>query len=298
MDSLSASIDGHGLCFIKGIEQTNVYIGEIQAHGRRLASLHPLTNEDAYSVPGDWTRDSKAVLLLSNRNGRFQIYKQDIDKDTPELITSSLGNYTYIRTSPDGQWVLYIAVDDVPGRPKKRLMRVPPEGGNAQEILSGEYLNGIDCSTRPGGACVLTEIRGNACTFSLIDPIKGRGPKVLEATNVTHAALSPDGQHEAFVLPGTPRNRIRIVDLHGATEQEVTVSSAKNLDSLEWSADGTGFFSSDAQSTGARLLYIERTGASYALWTQSIGGVWGESIIRWSIPCHVQERDERQRVDG
>jgi Tol biopolymer transport system component len=113
--------------------------------------------------------------------------------------------------------------------------------------------------------------------LSLIDPIKGRGPRVLETTKLGHAALSPDGQHIAFVLPGTLRNRIRIVDLHGATEKEIIVSSAEYLASLEWSADGTGFFSGDAQSTGDRLLYIERSGTSHVLWTQSNGGflLWG-----------------------
>jgi hypothetical protein len=92
-----------------------------------------------------------------------------------------------------------------------------------------------------------------------------------------HAALSPDGQHVAFVLPGAPGNRIRIVDLHGATEEEIIFSSAKNLDSLEWSADGTGFFGGDTQPTGDRLLYIERRGASHALWTPSTRGfgLWG-----------------------
>jgi hypothetical protein len=72
---LSASVDGHRVCFIRSSAQANAYIGEIQAHGTRLASLRQLTNEEAYSVPGDWTRASRAVFLLSNRNGSSQVYK-------------------------------------------------------------------------------------------------------------------------------------------------------------------------------------------------------------------------------
>jgi hypothetical protein len=157
-------------------------------------------------------------------------------------------------------------------------MRIPPEGGNAQEILSGDYLNAIDCSTRAGGAFVLTEVRGNACTISLIDAIKGRGPKVLETTGVIHAALSPNGKHIAFLLPP---NRIRITDLHGATEEDITVSSATYLTSLEWSADGAGFFSGDAQPAADRLLYIERRGVSHVLWNQSTAG-----FLLWGSPSH------------
>jgi Tol biopolymer transport system component len=94
---------------------------------------------------------------------------------------------------------------------------------------------------------------------------------------VGHAALSPDGQRIAFVSPGPPYNRIRMVDLHGASEGEITVSGAGYLTSLEWSADGTGFFSEEANPTGDRLLYIERTGTSHVLWTQSASGfrLWG-----------------------
>jgi hypothetical protein len=78
--------------------------------------------------------------------------------------------------------------------------------------------------------------------------------------------VSPASPHIAFVLPGAPRSRIRVVNLHGATESEITVSGAKDLGSLDWSADGTGFFSVDMQQTTARLLHVERSGASQVLW--------------------------------
>jgi Tol biopolymer transport system component len=87
-------------------------------------------------------------------------------------------------------------------------------------------------------------------------------------------AISPDGQHIAFVLPGTPQNRIRIVDLHGTTEREITASGAEGLASLDWSADGTGFFSADQQGGGTRLLHIEHNGTSQVLWTQP-AYMWG-----------------------
>jgi Tol biopolymer transport system component len=121
-------------------------------------------------------------------------------------------------------------------------------------------------------------MRGNVSTFFLLDPIKGRGPKVLETTIESgKPAISPDGQHIAFVLPGLPRNRIRIVDLRGATERDITISAAEYLASLDWSADRTGFFSGDMHSDTERLLYIERNGASHVLWTQAAAGfgIWG-----------------------
>jgi Tol biopolymer transport system component len=125
------------------------------------------------------------------------------------------------------------------------------------------------CSHTPGGACILIELRGKTWVSSLLDPINGRGRKVLETTmDAGTPAISPDGKHIAFLLPGTPKNRIRIVDLHGATESEIRVLGAEDLETLDWSADGTAFFSGEVHPSGARLLHVQLNGASQVLWTQ------------------------------
>jgi Tol biopolymer transport system component len=265
---LSASADGSRLYFIRSSAQVNVCVGDLQSHGTRLASLRRLTLEDAINFPYEWTPDSKAVLLGSNRDGQFRIYKQDIDKDAAELITSGPGDQSRPRMSPDGQWVLYFAYE-TPGPPKKRLMRIPLSGGAAQEILASDDIAAFNCSRTAGGACVLIETPQNAKTCSLLDPLKGRGPKILETTlEAVGPSISPDGQHIAFVLPGIPRNRIRILDLHGAIETEIAASGAQRLVSLEWSADGTGFYCGDMQPDTERLLHVQRNGPSQVLWSQ------------------------------
>jgi len=118
----------------------------------------------------------------------------------------------------------------------------------------------------------------------LLDPIKGRGQKVLEKTvdvsglfAAADPAISPDGQHIALLLPGRPRNRIRIVNLHGATEREITVSGADFLLSLDWSADGTTLFSGEGGEETERLLRVQRNGASQVMWSNpGVGiGIWG-----------------------
>jgi serine/threonine protein kinase len=70
--------------------------------------------------------------------------------------------------------------------------------------------------------------------------------------------------------------RIRIVDLHGATEGEITLSDAQDLQSLDWSAHGTRFFSADLQPETTRLLHVQRNGTSHVLLTQPPGfAIWG-----------------------
>jgi len=272
IQDLSASVDRRLLCFTRSSVQENVYLGELQARGKRLDSLRRLTLEDASNTAFAWTPDSKAVLLMSDRDGQFHIYKQDIDKDVAELITSGPDNETVPRVSPDGQWLLYF-LDDTLGRLKRRLMRIPLAGGAAQQILISAEAALYDCGHTAGGACVLAETRGKVFIFSLLDPIKGRGPKVLETALATgYPAISPDGQHIAFPLL---LNRIRTIDLHGATEGEITLSGTQNLQYMEWSADGTGFFIADLQPAGTRLLHVERSGASQVLWTRRHGSDLG-----------------------
>jgi Tol biopolymer transport system component len=132
--------------------------------------------------------------------------------------------------SPDGQWLLYW--NQLTGDPQTRLMRMPLGGGADQEILSSEdAFPDISWSQTPGGGCVLVERQGKTQIISLVDPIKGRGPKIVEITGdfTRNPAMSPDGHHIAFVLPGAVKNRIRIVDLNGVIESEITVPGAEYL---------------------------------------------------------------------
>jgi Tol biopolymer transport system component len=143
-----------------------------------------------------------------------------------------------------------------------------PGGGADQEILGSEdAFPNISCSSMPGGSCVLVERQGKTEIVSLVDPIKGRGSKILEMTGepTGDPMMSPDGNHIAFVLPGAIQNRIRIMDLHGVIENEVTVPAAEYLTTLDWSADGAGFFSGDLKPS-VRLLHIQRDGASQVVW--------------------------------
>jgi hypothetical protein len=55
---LSASENGSALCFNKGSIQSNIYVGELRAHGTRLTQLHRLPGDQAVSYPLDWTPDS------------------------------------------------------------------------------------------------------------------------------------------------------------------------------------------------------------------------------------------------
>jgi eukaryotic-like serine/threonine-protein kinase len=278
MITLSADAKASRLCFLKYRLESDIYLGDIQRHGSKLTSLRQVTREEANTLPYAWTPDNRAVVSISDRDGPYQVYKHNIDNDTAELLTHSPGYEWCPRVSPDGRWLLYWNVP--PGVSLHRLMRMPLSGGPEEEVLTTtETSSYLSCSYTIGGVCIILERQGNSEIVVLVDPIKGRGPKIFEIPSdaaLGDPTISPDGHHVAFVLPGEIRNRIRIVDLHGRTESEITVSGAEHLWSLNWSADGTGLFSGDSAPSGTRLLHIERNGASQVLWTLPAGAnIWG-----------------------
>jgi eukaryotic-like serine/threonine-protein kinase len=275
--ALSLDAKASRLCFLKFRAESDTYLGDIQARGRKLASLRQLTREEATSLPFAWTPDSRAVVLISDRDGPNRVYKQNIDGDTAELMTHAEGDDGSPRVSPDGQWLLYWHWPRGVALP--RLMKMPLAGGADEEVLiANDTAPNISCSQKPEGSCVLIERHGNTEIYSVVDPVKGRGRKIFDITggSSVNPTMSPDGRHIAFVMAGAVSNRIRIVDLHGATESEIAVSGAENLWSLNWSTDRTGFFSANGTASGISLLHIEHNGASQILWAQPAGPqLWG-----------------------
>ena len=276
VNGLSASDDGRHLCFNKGNIQSNIYVGELGSEGARPVRFRRLSEDQAISYPLDWTPDSRAIIEVSNRDGKYQTYKHIILEDRPELIASAADHITVARVSPDGRWILNLSFDDTQEQHKRRVLRMPLDGGSSQEILTGDRIVGLMCANIAGAMCILNERAGELLIVSVLDPMKGRGAKILEVPVTGDAAISPDGKHIAFVLPGKPQNRIRIASLRGVTEQEITATEAQDLESLNWDVDGTTFFGGDNQSDGAHLLHIYANGTSTLLWkAPTTDQVWG-----------------------
>lgn len=114
---------------------------------------------------------------------------------------------------------------------------------------------------------------------SLFDPIKGRGPRILQTSDWIDGDIAPDGQRIAWIVAGKPQNRIRFSSVRGGAEAEITVSDANKLDSLDWIPDGSGFFSADHPSAmETRLFHIERNGVSEVVWAVP------DDVDLWGIP--------------
>jgi Tol biopolymer transport system component len=110
-----------------------------------------LTNDEANDYPSAWTADSKAVLFYSERNGIGGIFKQRINQDTAEPVSTPTQEVGGPVSSPDGAWILYLE-NPKQRSPHSHLMRVPMNGGVPQLVMETRNEPRYEC-VPPRRAC-------------------------------------------------------------------------------------------------------------------------------------------------
>jgi hypothetical protein len=155
-------------------------------------------------------------------------------------------------------------------------MRVPVNGGLPQLVMEtkleapGWY--DFQCSRGLSNICVIDEVSGDQSQLSLtaFDPVKGRG-RLLRTLKIAFNAIngsgiSPDGSTFAIArrVQGDPH--ILLVSLSGGPDREIAVTGWPNIDGLDWSANGKGFYCGSTSPEGSTLLYVDLKGNAQTLW--------------------------------
>jgi Tol biopolymer transport system component len=156
--SLSVTADGKQLALIRNYDQSDVYVGELEANASRLIPPQRFTLDDRIDWPGGWTRDSKAVLFYSDRQGTLDLFRQRVEERIPELLLAGSEERREPQMSPDGSWILYLAWPRVSaGKPPGtgKLMQIPVSGGPPQVVFN---VKGY-----PGSAQVTREFNKGEC---------------------------------------------------------------------------------------------------------------------------------------
>ena len=284
--SLSATADGKRVTFIKGIPQSDVWIGELAGKEEILKAPWRLTLDQHYDIPFAWTPDSKTVFFLSDRTGTFNIFKQALDKDSAESLTTGLefrrDPYSWKRGdvphfSPDGLWILYSEVSqkDEPALPlaPQRLMRMPATGGPSLVVLEGQGFVFHHCARSPATLCVLGEWSpdGKQVVFTAFDPEKGRGRELGRIDSPLGQRflswdLSPDGSRIAYSQCDEHEGRIHFLSPTGRTIGDLVVPGWSHLSAIAWATDGKGLFLTSIHANAERIVYVDLEGRAYSLW--------------------------------
>jgi Tol biopolymer transport system component len=222
--------------------------------------------------------DSKALLLISNRNGNRDIFRQGLDERTAQPVLTGPQDEVDPTVTPDGQWILYFSSStwerESSANPVS-LRRAPLSGGLSQVVHSEKGFANAKCARPPSNLCVVDQRVQGQLIFSAFDPVRGMGRELarieLSAPSSSEYAwaLSPDGSQIVGIIEGT--NRLWVLPLSGGgPKQEVVVKGWSRLTSPEWSADGRGWYVPSMSPPS--LLYVDRKGQARVLSRVADGG--------------------------
>jgi Tol biopolymer transport system component len=125
--------------------QSDVYVSEFSAKRAKASTPRRLTLDDADDIPYDWTADSRAIIFISNRTGKRNIFRQRIDETSAEMLTLGIDGKDLCRVSPDGAQVLYLT--STPGKDTAKttcVMRAPLIGVAPRAVLAAPGIAKIE----------------------------------------------------------------------------------------------------------------------------------------------------------
>ena len=252
--AITATADSKHVAVLRSWSQAQTYVAEWSPDHSQLTAARRLTQDRRASRPYDWTADSRAVLFWSNRDGIGSIYKQDVDQPTAELVVSNAHDKVPPRMSPDGNHVFYLSGEEGGG---DIFMRVPLNGGRAEQVLKADGSLDFQCSRAPARRCVIVKRQGSdVLVFDEFDPDTFVTRELVRTTVnvVVNCAISQDGSQVAIASSENGRAVVRFLPLDGSRARDVIVKNGDQIKSLDWGADGRSLVAAGAASNGDSVV--------------------------------------------
>ena len=287
---ISLSSDGKRVALTRRTLQPDVYITSLEDHGARLSPPKRLTLDERADVPYSWTPDGRSVIFISDRYGPFNIFKQNLDESTPELVVGGKEKLSIPRLNPDASQIIYLVQPKLgDASANVRLMRVPLAGGPSQMILEAPGIMNQQCARLPSTLCVYSQMisRNEMRVYSFDSNGSGQGHEIEKARVVDQGAysynwsLSPDGQTLAMVKKvGMQRElSIRLLSLSDGSERFLPVPGFFGIGCLDWAADGKSLWAVTYSTTNDKaLLNVDLQGKVRPLLQEK------QMILGWAIP--------------
>jgi len=269
----SITAEGRKLAFLNwGQGHAPMVVTDLEANGKRVANTRSFASSQSWDNPLDWTSDGKQVIFASNRNGHYGIFKQSVDGETTEALVAGPKDVEVARVSPDNAWLLYVDSTLVNSEGSLQVMRAPLIGGPSQLVLTARAFSDFRCARSPSTLCVISEATEDRkqFVFTAFDALQGRESELARVdiatqTKLFHWDLSADGTRICIIK--NAQAPIEILSLHGDPAQTIHVKDWNNLETLNWAADGQGFFISNGVHGGGVLLNVDLRGNANVLRT-------------------------------
>jgi len=281
-DGPMASADGKRLIAGRRHTRDTIYVGDLASGSKGFTPQRVLPDDWSSAVMG-WTQDSRAILFHSQRNGKWAVFKLDIDGKTPETLISGSENYFRPRVNAGGT-LLFTATASTrvwdPGDPTIRLMSTPYQGGPRSTLMMGRYE--YKCSFASSSSCVVSSLKDTQLTFFYLDPLKGRGEEIAAIAGYKGGQprwdLSPDGSKIAIVDEGELNGEIQILNLADRRISPLRVRDFQYLQHISWAADGKSLFAV-AFDSSVCLLSVNANGTARVLYEIPGNAGWISSIM-------------------
>jgi serine/threonine protein kinase len=262
--SFSASLDGKRFVFLRIRAQDTAWIAQLHVGGEWIAS-RPLSDEGWDKWPTGWTGDSQSIIFYSNPHGKSGLFRQELRTHATHPLLLGPDSYLNAEFSADGRWLLFAHAphDAPPG--SMRLMRMPVNGGPAALVLmliglsshqfAGNFL--FQCAQQ-ANLCVLSEVTGDRRSFSLLDPVAGRGADLPLGGAVSDLwSLSFDGK--SIALMGYQKDTIQVVGIDGTRIPPILLKDAI-LQNIAWHPDNRHLYVSGFWGAAWRILRVDLDG--------------------------------------
>jgi eukaryotic-like serine/threonine-protein kinase len=233
--NLSSSGDSKRFVYLQSRTVDSVRIAKLHLPGGDLGTFQALPGEGWNRWPVAWSKDSQSLFLLSNPQGNWGLFQQNVNTSDATFLASKPDPYPGAVLTPDGLNLLFSQSDSAGTSGKsRRIMRVPVGGGPVSLVLAGDYW-WFDCASR-ANICALSQTKDGKEVFAFLDPFKGRGADFAQASPHTNVwRLSPDGKTIALFL-GPEQSKIQFISVNGGTSRDVEIPNSR-LQSLAWSPD-------------------------------------------------------------
>lgn len=310
--NLSITADGRTLALEKGFSHLASYALRLGPQAQARSEMIPLTYHQRDDYPGSWDSSGRAVLLNSNRDGQWEIFKQGLGQSASEYVVGSTANAKYPTVSPDGKWILY---QSVPGGTMNssmpvRELRVAAGGGPPQEVWEGQGIFKVRCTRLPANRCVVgtRDVDGTHLIIADFDPAKGKGRELLRiAMKVTSEEIffswdiSPDGSEIVLCEPRENDTHLKFISLSDGSQQEIVLRGWRQFGAVAWAPDGKTLFVSMGSDNGSTILQASLGGSVNTL-MQRNQQIEGDCLPspdgRWLAFAEIDSRTNVSLVKG
>lgn len=289
---INMSADGKRAVYIRTNIEPAVFVADVDARTREIGKLQRLTMDERQNRPYEWTPDGKSVLYVSDREGTFRIFRQQIGAATPDLIAGVHGSPNILRLNPERTEILYLTEEErktpdagsstpssqnsgvaghsststqAEGEFQSRnlgLMRVPLEGGTSQVVLEDSGINNFQCARLPSRECIYSKYTKDALVFYEFDAKSGEKKELLRRGAV-HAGVvefsEPEWQYFNWTLSPDGRTLALAKKMRAATEAEIRLVSTRGgaervLKVKDWGRLATIDWAADGKSFWASAV--------------------------------------------